>query len=253
MYDNSRLTILLVFSFFITIICCGQDFNTIVYDFSLDKERFQIVVNQNIKEPKLLENISKMFDAADNSRFLLQFSEKKSLFEIADGLIVNNVDNKYGKGILSMINASNLIYSDFSKGFSYEKRGEYSFAHLVKNDLINYNWKLINEEKIFNDLVLRKAISDYIDDNGLRMKIEAWYCAEIPFQYGPSRFSGLPGIIAELNVEIIDSPFSYTYILSEIIYDKNKEIIEIPLDKLEVLTEAKSQEVFAKLNGNWKN
>lgn len=55
------------------------------------------------------------------------------------------------------------------------------------------NWKLSDEKKKVKDLNLQKATTSW----GGR-KWVAWFAPDIPFQEGPHKFHGLPGLITEL-------------------------------------------------------
>ncbi|RTZ46750.1 GLPGLI family protein [Chryseobacterium arthrosphaerae] len=54
-------------------------------------------------------------------------------------------------------------------------------------------WQLTNENKKVKDLTLQKATTQYGGRNWT-----AWFSKEIPFQDGPYKFHGLPGLIVEL-------------------------------------------------------
>ena len=64
-----------------------------------------------------------------------------------------------------------------------------------KQNIIN-NWKLINESKKINTINCKKAEVNFKGRNWI-----AWYSTEIPFNYGPYKFSGLPGLIIKITDE----------------------------------------------------
>lgn len=55
------------------------------------------------------------------------------------------------------------------------------------------NWKILSENKTIGDFKAQKATADF----GGRQWV-AWFTMDIPFQDGPYKFSGLPGLILEL-------------------------------------------------------
>jgi len=65
-------------------------------------------------------------------------------------------------------------------------------------------WKITNETKESEGIKLQKALTDY----GGR-QWEAWFAPSIPFQVGPYKFKGLPGLIVELR----DSKDQYIFML----------------------------------------
>lgn len=102
---------------------------------------------------------------------------------------------------------------------------------LYYNNPIIKNWKLINETKEINSFNCKKAEVNFKGRNWV-----AWYATEIPFPYGPHKFSGLPGLIIKIsdktgdyNFELIHSTSSkklYQKILNfkTNIYDNAKEV-----------------------------
>lgn len=79
------------------------------------------------------------------------------------------------------------------KEFSGEK-------FIIKNNLLD--WKLMNETKLINNYVVYKALSTQKIETrkGIRnVQITAWYCPKIPLRFGPKEYSGLPGLILELD------------------------------------------------------
>lgn len=109
-------------------------------------------------------------------------------FFIADSLISNNI--QFPKD--AKLNTSTIVS---------HKPGEemYNEYDLLENTILKLqtndtqNWKLTNENKKVKNLTLQKATTRY----GGR-EWTAWFAKEIPFQEGPYKFHGLPGLIVEL-------------------------------------------------------
>lgn len=73
---------------------------------------------------------------------------------------------------------------------------------LTYKEPIIKNWKLIDETKIINTINCKKAEVTFKGRHWI-----AWYSPEIPFPYGPMKFSGLPGLI----VKITDDKGDYDF------------------------------------------
>lgn len=109
-------------------------------------------------------------------------------FFIADSLIINNIP--FPKEM--KLNTSNIIS---------HKKGSNNFQEydLLENTILNLKstdsqiWKLTEEKKKIKDLTLQKATTNWGGRNWI-----AWFTQEIPFQEGPYKFHGLPGLIIEL-------------------------------------------------------
>lgn len=109
-------------------------------------------------------------------------------FFIADSLIKNNISFPSSM----KLNTSNIITHNIGSN-------DYSDYDLIENTVLKIqttdpqDWKLTDEKKRLNGLMLQKATSYWGKRNWT-----AWFCIEIPFQEGPYKFRGLPGLIIEL-------------------------------------------------------
>ena len=93
--------------------------------------------------------------------------------------------------------------------------------------LVNYQnlnpWVITNISKIIDGKTcyLATSTNNFILVDKLNEKVEAWFCPELPYNYGPSFFNGLPGLILELKTP------SFGYLVSKIELNK-KEVYEFP-------------------------
>jgi GLPGLI family protein len=85
------------------------------------------------------------------------------------------------------------------------------------------NFKVVNKEKIFNHPVI------------------AWYCPSIPYSFGPNGYSGLPGLILELQVRNV------VYGATQIELNTT-ETFEIDTKKMKILNEQEYKEALDKMN-----
>src|SRR5690606_24946090 len=168
-------------------------------------------VSQNATFTK---NLQKEKRSTTNS-LIVGLSE--NLKEIELSLIFNS-DNAsfYTLKKAPMINAgSQSIMQEFAINMAYtgdyfrltEKEGIfYDPNSLSDADLIvqyeDLKWELIDEQKKIGNYVCYKANSEMVIKNtqgNFHRKVVAWYCPDIPVDYGPSRFGGLPGLILEVD------------------------------------------------------
>ena len=83
-----------------------------------------------------------------------------------------------------------LIEKNGSKIYHYESFGN----DLLKfEEIIIFNWKLVNEQKVIRGYICNKATTNFEGRNWT-----AWYAADIPSNSGPYKFHGLPGLILDL-------------------------------------------------------
>jgi GLPGLI family protein len=81
------------------------------------------------------------------------------------------------------------INSFDNENFINIKNGYYSFKTTDK-----VNWTISNETKKVENYTLQKATTRFGGRNWT-----AWFCKDIPFNEGPFKFRGLPGLIFELS------------------------------------------------------
>lgn len=109
-------------------------------------------------------------------------------FYIGDSLVTNNLPITDG----SKFNTSHIITHQLGSA-------DYNYYDVLENVVLKLsskntqNWKLTNEKKKVKDLNMQKATTNWGGRNWT-----AWFTTDIPFQEGPYKFHGLPGLITEL-------------------------------------------------------
>lgn len=87
---------------------------------------------------------------------------------------------------------------------------EVTYSEQILQDIVayketeNFNWKIETEKSKVGDYAVQKATAEF----GGR-KWTAWFTTELPFQDGPYKFSGLPGLI----VKIADDQNNFSWVL----------------------------------------
>ncbi|MCB0439457.1 MAG: GLPGLI family protein, partial [Mangrovimonas sp.] len=74
-------------------------------------------------------------------------------------------------------------------------------SFVIKTSLNENKWKLTKESKLIGNYYCLKATISYVVSNSqgdFTKQVVAWYCPEIPYNFGPKNYSGLPGLILEL-------------------------------------------------------
>lgn len=109
-------------------------------------------------------------------------------FFTGDSLVVNNLPIPKG----ARFNTSSIITHKAGTA-DYEEYDILENVVLKLTSQSNQSWKLSGEKKNLKDLRLQKATARWGGRNWI-----AWFAADIPFQEGPHKFHGLPGLIVEL-------------------------------------------------------
>lgn len=168
----------------------------------LMKSDFSKIKNDKIsKNPK----IKKILEDKNSISYELIFKNSESIFQKIKKLQIKSSS-------LSSIIASKGIYytNSMDRDILHQKE---SFGELF---LISYpyqEWEITQEKKQIGNYECYKAICEKQIEGRWgkkQIKIVAWFTHQIPVNFGPKEFSGLPGLILELKDR------SITYIASSI-------------------------------------
>lgn len=154
----------------------------------------------------------------------LNFNEKESLFEWS---IIKSGNETEKDGTInyysnSKSNLKNWVFKNLKDDFIFLNIHNNNKAYLVKNDEIDLEWNLIDEFKVIGTYRSQKAITKYKGRN-----IIAWFSEEIPVNFGPHIWNGLPGLILEL---YDDKMINYYAAKTILIESKNLNFNNIKLD-----------------------
>ncbi len=187
-------------------------------------------------------------DSTDQAKtkayFLLDVTNQETFYYSRDYFVMDSITRSGAALDLSAFSgAPNLSpvtrHQLNTPTFDYYEVVEYNTLHLQSNE--KQNWQLTSDVKQVGDLQLQKATCSWGKRNWT-----AWFANEIPFNAGPEKFYGLPGIIFELQDD--RDQFSFKLIKSEVV----KEIrITEPLPFLMKESIAVTNEKYRKAKLMW--
>lgn len=174
------------------------------------------------KYPKdIVDQVKKINEERKKFEFILTFNESKSKYKKKESL--NQNETKEYKIALYTFGSEEVYYNSLEKIF---------IKKTISSELIKSNntgvWKTHSESKKIQSFLVYKATKEIkYSSKGKEKKktIIAWYCPEIPFNFGPLDNAGLPGLILEIN----DGEISY--VANKIKLNKTKTNIVIPKGK----------------------
>jgi len=169
-----------------------------------------------------LGKLDNLIDKAKPIEFVLITNNREVIFKQKEKVNVDDISSN----LASILLGGNHVYykNNDTKEFFYQTQayGEYFIVNI--NDV---KWVLSKETKVIENYVCFKATSHYIVDNSkgvFKHKVTAWYAPEIPINFGPKGYHGLPGLILELQERNLN------YVVSKISLNiKDKLIIEKPI------------------------
>lgn len=177
---------------------------------------FSIVSSQTIQSDSLRGEFSYLLKYKSNTLtpdyitkeiFSLQISDSRAFFISENKLKFDSAFSVEFNKKSSIIDMSSIPAAK-SNFLIIQTNNNVQFYETVGMTLLSYdspridNWNLINETKTINSIVCKKAEASY------KGRVwTAWYSTEIPFPYGPYKFSGLPGLIVKITDKTEDYDF----------------------------------------------
>lgn len=139
--------------------------------------------------------LKSVFKNQSNAYYILTFNKNHSIFEQQKPLkeekkTLNFAERKMGKGAFF---SNKLAKQIINKKIYIDEE------FLI--EIPAFQWKLSQEHKKIGDYTCYKATTiKYVEGRNGKMvrKVTAWYSPEIPYNFGPKDYNGLPGLILEL-------------------------------------------------------
>lgn len=217
----------------------------------LNAQKKQIKIDYALK-------IAREKDLFKNNTYLKESYEKSinNIQPIIFSLVINNV------GSIFYFNSNLSMADDHISEFSRLLASYTGEVYNIKNDTIlkqnqflkknvlviekkKTDWVLTDETKMIDTYLCYKATNEYIVDNGFKVfrhPVVAWYCPNLPYNYGPNGYGNLPGLILELQVR------NASYGVSKITFDDDSKINFDFIKKATIITEQELDEKLKKMN-----
>ena len=208
-----RVFILLIL---ITELIFAQDFSGKATYRTHRKSSFKLDSTTMATNPGIQEQLEAQMRKIFQKTFTLDFTKSESMYKEVQELDAPKVPSS--NGVMVMISGSNgstdVLYKNLSEKRVANKKELMGKVFLIKDNLVNYNWKLTGETKNIGNYTCYKAEFEIeeediqIDMNNGEVKekkvtkkriLVAWYSPDVPISNGPGKYGGLPGLILEVN------------------------------------------------------
>lgn len=158
-----------------------------------------------------------------NFNTTLIFNKEKSYFHIPNDL--NQSELEVGQKINRALMKYSPTYYIVNDTANYTLKDDF----IVKSKN-NQEWIISNESKKIDNFNCYKAtkIEKFKNrkNEDAEITITAWFCADIPYSYGPIMYNGLPGLILEVEFR------GYRYVAKKISLSAENRNIELPNKKI---------------------
>lgn len=211
----------LVLGLFVALIATTTSVHAQMKEGKISYER-KINMHRNLPDPQM----KAMVPEFRTDKFELIFNESVSLFRsVVDDEAPDPFANAGGGGGGGMRMNFRMptanTYTDMAKQTQYEERAFFEKEFLIVDSLKQYKWKLSEETKTIAKQLCKKATT-MITAPQMRMRISmgggnntdsaatapvkpketelvVWYTENIPVSFGPDNYTGLPGVIMEID------------------------------------------------------
>lgn len=176
----------------------------LLFPLLLSAQTHRFIYEVNYKRDSTENTITKDY-------YHLDIAEGKSSFYHRDYFILDSLEASGGEISFATFGGqpkmSNVVKHDL-------KTNQFRELELMEYEVFDISseaqqkWNLKNETKVFQNMTLQKA-----ETNWGGRKWTAWFAKSVPFNSGPYKFYGLPGLIVELKDD--RNNFQYKLIKSE--------------------------------------
>lgn len=155
------------------------------------------IISLNAQTHRFIYELQLKMDSTENEyqkfNMILDINSKEVKFYGRNLMIADSLNKKFGNMDNKHVDMTGQIVKRKVNTFDHEnfiniKFGYYSFKTTDK-----ISWNIVNETKQTGNYTLQKATATFGGRNWI-----AWFNKDIPFNEGPFKFRGLPGLIFEL-------------------------------------------------------
>jgi GLPGLI family protein len=219
----------LIFTFFITISIKAQDFQGRAYYISktdVDMSNFGRPDMPEDQKKRMAERLKSMFE----KNYILTFNKTESIYKVEEQLETPNQGQGGGRfGAVMSGAVDGIKYKNIKTNEFLSEHELFGKLFLIKGELPKLEWKMTGETKQIGAYMCFKATAiktwEDFDMTNLRrppnsdegntedekpvtedqkdteIEVVAWYTMQIPVNQGPGDYSGLPGLILEINTD----------------------------------------------------
>lgn len=190
--------LIILLALLLNIPAMGQQSGEIIYSMAVKGYIIDTAtVNDNLKS-SIVKRVKRLRSAlvGEPSLFKLQFNIHESFYSGIPRMAndanptLANIIKRQGQPFYTNINTKTHAQQAHRYGKDYIKTWPQGFL----------NWTIKPGTKTIAGYKCQKAIATYQSNSLKKIKVTAWFCPALPFQFGPKEFYGLPGLILGLKI-----------------------------------------------------
>jgi len=170
--------------------------------------------------------------------FILSFNVFESQFSLVKNMSIDEQDGVYKIAKQTATLGSDVYFTDTKSNTLTEQANYLGDKLLIETNLDDIDWTITKESKKISDYICYKAEGIRYFKNKERkkdsIKINAWFCPELNFNFGPFDAIGLPGLVLEYSRgHLVYSAQSVTFKVDPILLERPSDGQRINRNKLE--------------------
>ncbi len=227
--------------FIIAFIILNNQWSSFAQTF-ISKARIEFEVKANMHKQMGEDGIWAEMAKENMSKFSISyydyiFSNNKSIYKF------NRYDDKNKSPWQREDDDHDLWYNDYNSSLSSKLKYINGEAFILRDSLMNIEWKMTNESREIAGFFCRKAYAKIFDS----VYVFAFYTDEITISGGPMGLHGLPGMILGVTI-----PRLYTsYIATKVYLEADEKQIVAPT-KGKIKTTEEMKKTLQEVTKSWK-
>lgn len=151
------------------------------------------IKNDNIKQ-MMMQTVDKMKRQMPYVTYKLKFAKDKSVFKRKKMMSVDHTIDY--DDIAGFSDANGQFFTVINDNLGLRTFRSRNKEYIIKSNLPK--WDIVSERKNILGYNCMKATTLKQLDNGDNIEVNAWFAKDLPFNFGPKEFAGLPGLILEI-------------------------------------------------------
>lgn len=205
---------------FFLLFCIHNSFSQdllITYKISTIDELIDISKNNELRDNNIDQESIDLFQNAfrliNSMNAKLIVNTKESFFEF-DKNVSNDANLELYSMAEIMVGSKNRYYCNLQENQINKAIHAFGENFVILKSISEIKWKLTKDRKKIGNFECYKAETEYVTENAagrFQKKVIAWYTKDLPYNFGPAGYCGLPGLI----IELIDDKIRYSVIQIE--------------------------------------